>query len=312
MGGTGATAYWICQEAIRNQRRMEAQMRQTRDVRRASRLLSRVDRSESRHTFACAHACTSCGWLETPRAGGDPMRRDATAQVPPSCPRCGDAGWADLADVEVSQAFARAEQIELSLRGGITSTVLQGCATLAIGGVTFMAALAEVPGVFLFTTGAVATATLFAIGRKLAVGLSTPRRTAWRWHAPVRRFRAGKKTARGTLDGVGQVCSPLTGRMGLAYRIEVRYRGDRGDAFALVEQDATALRVDGEPLPHQPSIAIDGEEVDVGSQMSRDYLVSRGVDPYEPLVVREVVIAAGACVTLRHDALGGPTVVCSA
>ncbi len=284
-------------------------MRRARDVRKATRTFSRTDRSADRHSFPCALACTECGWLETPQHGGDPMRTDMNPDPRP-CRRCGALAWADLAEVELSRALVASEPIELSLRRGIGTGVLQACGTVVIGSVVASAALVGLGGLLTGICVIALAGMGVGIGRTLVAGLATPRRTAWRWRAPVRRFRCGRIGACGTLEGEGLVHSPLTGLAGVAYRIEVRYPGDSGDAFALVEQGAAPLRMGGVALAHEPTIAIPGREVEMDPEMLRRYLQSRGVDPYAGAIVRETVIAPGTEVVLRRDALGGPPIVC--
>jgi hypothetical protein len=113
---------------------------------------------------------------------------------------------------------------------------------------------------------------------------------------------------RGALAGDGEVQSPVTGRVGLAWRIEVRYPGDRGGAIALVEQACTALRIGSHTIA-EPHITGRTEAVAVDDARVRRYLSSRGVDPDDALEIRELVLLRGDTVELCVDRLGGPAVL---
>jgi hypothetical protein len=312
VGGTGATAYWICQEALRNQRQQDAEIRRSRDLRRVKRLMGHPERVVLRQPFPCAHACTSCGWVVPPQArAGDPMRTDPTPAMPSACPRCGQRAWADLGEIGVNAAMLDTERGEIGLRSGIVPASLHGVGIIALSALTMTGIVVGVAPLLLLTAALVMLAVFIAICRRLSAGLSTPKRTAWRWHAPAQRFRAGRVLARGTVDGDALVCSPLTGRQGVAWRIEVRYPGDRGDAFALVEQGAAPLRIDGESIGPEPTIATGGTQVDLPREALSRFLASRGVDPFADARVTETIVTADTAVVVRRDRLGGPVVLCA-
>lgn len=312
MGGTGATAYWICQEQIRNQRKQDAQMRRNREQRRAIRRIGMPEIVGERHSFPCAHACTSCGWIVPPAiATGDPMRTDPTTQASRNCPCCGGRELADLADAAVGLAMVDAERVEMALRRTIVPATLHAIGVVALATAVVLGILAAVAPLMLVTSVLVMVGVMIAIVRRVVVGLSTPKRTAWRWHAPTRRYRAGRVLGRGTVDGDGVVTSPLSGRNGIAWRIEVRYPGDRGDAFALVEQGAARLSIDGEAIGREPTIALGGEPVDLPAETLARFLVSRGVDACAGAIVTETIVASDTTVVVRRDRLGGPVVLCA-
>ncbi|MFO0631421.1 MAG: hypothetical protein U0168_01085 [Nannocystaceae bacterium] len=116
--------------------------------------------------------------------------------------------------------------------------------------------------------------------RRVLAGLQTPPRRAWRWHVPVRDVVAGRvllpdAPVRGRV-GV----APISGyRAALAWRVEVRYPGDRGSAFALLDQQLGRLEVAGEPMPAASTLETAATEVEAESEDARRYLLSRGLDP---------------------------------
>jgi hypothetical protein len=103
---------------------------------------------------------------------------------------------------------------------------------------------------------------------------------------------------------VRALCRPC-----LAWRVEVRYPGDRGRAFALVEQETAELRVDTEAIVG--AVTIGGVATDVTDRAPglRAYLCSRGLDPDDQLEIREIVLVAGDAVAMHHDRCGGPTIL---
>lgn len=210
----------------------------------------------------------------------------------------------------MSMAMADAEHAEIVLRSGVVPASLHGIGIVALFALTVAGVMGGVAPMLLITAALVMGAVLVAIARRLMVGLATPKRTAWRWHAPVQRFRAGRVLARGTVDGDALVCSPLTGRKCIAWRIEVRYPGDSGDEFALVEQGAAPLRIDGESIGPEPTLALGGTPVDLPRDAVLRFLASRGVDLFASADVSETIVAPDTAVVVRRDRLGGPVVLC--
>lgn len=301
MGGTGATAYWACQDALRANRRMDAQMQANRDLRRALRGVRTPEHAPSQHPFACAQLCLACGWLEPPSPGGDPMRSDPAQEQRHACPRCGTRNWADLRAIETASALVASEAMELELREGLRVAPWLVLFSPALFGAALVGIWYEVPTLFGIT--ALATALIFTAhyGRTVMHALQTPRRTAWRWHAPSRCVRAGRVRMRGTVTGDRALRSPLLGRPCIAWRVEVRYRHDRGDAFALVEQAAATLACDGTALAREPSLAIAGTEIASELPHVRRWLEIRGIDPNDVASLTEAVLDDGTAVSLRRD-----------
>lgn len=304
MGGTGATAFWACQDALRANRRMDAQLEANRTLRRAMRGLRSLEHAPSRHPFACGHLCVACGWLEPPTDAGDPMRSEPSRGPRRGCPRCGAHGWADLRTLETAEALAAAEQRELDLRAGLRIAPWLALVAPALFGAALAGIWHHVPAVFWLTTFGTATIFTAHYGRVLLHALQTPRRTAWRWHAPSRCVRPGRVTARGTVDADRTLRSPLGDRPCIAWRVEVRYRRDRGDAFALVEQAAATLALDGTVMTREPSLALPGAEIDVALPHVVRWLQTRGVDPNDVAALTEAVLDAGSPVVLRRDRSG--------
>jgi hypothetical protein len=156
-----------------------------------------------------------------------------------------------------------------------------------------------------------AMASVFAIVGivRLRAALSSPRRSAYRWHVPALRWSPGDVIASGPIGGEPLATAPITGRPAIAWRVEVRYEGDAPDELALVEQSCPTAVVVGAFAVTQPTIAIAAERVPVDSPEAQIYLRSRGVDPHDALEVREMVVQPGEPVVFRRDELGGSPVL---
>ncbi len=146
-------------------------------------------------------------------------------------------------------------------------------------------------------------------GQNLYVGLTTRRRRAYRWRAPTRRWRPAASIGGGLISGESELFAPMSGRPVVGWRIEVRYPGDHGDAFALLEQSCTCLRLDGVATLGEPTLDTVAEVVLADTPQAEQYLRSRGVDPHAVLEIRERVVLAGARVALWSDRFGGPVIV---
>lgn len=309
MGGTGATAYWICQEAIRNQRRQEAQMRRNLEVRRATRHLHVESPPRERHSIACASLCLDCGWLELPNATGDPMRSDPTSTPRGPCPQCHHLAWADLGDVEDARVLAESDDAARETRKGLRRLPLGMAVVLALGGAGAIALQADGPGLVVAALFFATLISSWQVARGIEASLAVGRATARRWRAPARRYRAGRTIEVGVIDGDATLVSPLGGREGIAWRIEVRVRGDRGNARALVEQCSSRLAIDGVTLAREPSLALRGTPVSTDAPHVREFLRIRGIELHDEPEVTEAVLVAGCTATLRRDRLDGPPVV---
>jgi hypothetical protein len=322
MGGSAMAAALAAQEASRRQRRLEQEIERRRERRRAQRMLTQADHAEhlgqepERHAFACAAMCLHCGFLAIPTPSRrDPMRSDARALAVPACAceRCGRRAWADLAVPSTAEALREFERREIELRSGIGLAVAGMIASGAVAVLGVLGAvMASLEVISMAAVVAIGLAFVMFTGRRALAGLTTPRRLANRWRAPTRASRLGEVLGRGTVRGAGTLRAPLSDRTVLAWRVEVRYPGDRGDAFALVEQDCVPMSVAGVAIEGEPTIATAATTVHVDRPEIRRYLMSRGIDPDDLLEIRERIVQDGATVAVQADRRGGCAVLVDA
>jgi hypothetical protein len=315
MGGSAMAAALAAQEASRRQRRIEQEIERRRERRRAQRMLTHADHAEhlghepERHAFACAAMCLQCGFLAIPTPSRrDPMRSDARALAVPACAceRCGRRAWADLAVPSTAESLREFERREIELRSGIGLALAGMIASGAVAVLGVLGAvMASLEIISMAVVVAIGAAFVVFTGRRALAGLTTPRRLANRWRAPTRVSRPRDTLGSGTVRGARTLRAPLSDREVVGWRVEVRYPGDRGDAFALVEQDCVPLTVAGVAIESEPTIATSAATVQVDRPDIRRYLVSRGLDPDDLLEIRERVVLDGASVAVQADRRGG-------
>lgn len=303
-GALGAVGMWM-HEARRQAREQQRKTERVREARRAARGTREAPRSGSEPSIA---RCMGCGFLELPRLSGDPMRATRAAADAPekACPHCGEQAWVLLGgDAEV-RALCELEHHEIQQRRGIPGSIATTATVLiAFAGCLTAAILVQ----RLIVVGVFALIALWISVSRLRARLAVPRRRAFRWHTPARHHAMGAQLRRGRLAGENSVIAPASGRPCLAWRVEVRYTGDRGRAFALVEQETAELRIDTETIVG--AVTIGGVATDVTDPAPglRAYLCSRGLDPDDELEIREIVLVAGDAVAMHHDRCGGPTIL---
>ncbi len=322
MGGSAMAAALAAQEASRRQRRLDQEIDRRRDRRRAQRMLTQADHAEhvgqepERHAFPCAAMCLHCGFLAIPTPSrGDPMRTDARALATPArpCDCCGRRVWADLAVPSTAEALREFERREIELRSGIALATAGMVASAAVGVLAVLGVLvASLDIINMAAILAIAGGFVMFTGRRVIAGLTTPRRRANRWRAPTRVSRPTDALGSGTVRGARTLRSPIRGLEVVGWRVEVRYPGDHGDAFALVEQDCVPLCVAGVAIEGQPTIATAAATARVDRPEIRQYLVSRGLDPDDVLEIRERVVRDGASVAVLADRRAGCAVLVDA
>lgn len=314
MSGSALAAAEAAQEAARRQRSSDREHQARRERRKAMRLLGPAAHEHERLPYPCAVACLDCGFFEVPVASGDPMRSDSTALALPQhgCPGCGRRSWVDLASVADAALLRDLEQREIELRAGIPLAALALSASLALLGFAAVELFAH--GAWLPQFAMVAIAGLIAMvtGRRLIAGLSTPRRRACRWRAPARESSPGAVIGHGCVRGDRTLRAPITGREVLAWRVEVRYPGDRGPAFALIEQRCVSISVDEVVLLEDPILATTAVAVTADDEPAQRYLRSRGIDPNALLEIHECVLLANDRVQVRGDAAAARAVLLDA
>lgn len=262
--------------------------------------------------FACAQQCLGCGRLAlAPAHPGDPMRSDAQGWRRLPCSGCGANTWVDLAQCESAAALRDAERREIELRRGMLPAIAGLLASVGLVVFVLVAAatvwLVTPPLVALVVAGGLASAA-FSL-RRVVAGLQTPRRRAWRWHVPTREAVAARMLSRDEPAKGPVGVAPISGRAALAWRVEVRYPGDRGDAFALLDQDLGQLELVGAPVPAASTIETAATEVEAESEDARRYLLSRGLDPNDSLYVVERIIVPGARVSVWEDRDGAGVIL---
>lgn len=311
MSGSAMAAALAAQEASRRQKRIDAEIELRRSRRRAQRMLVQADHADhagqepERHGFACAAMCLHCGFLELPSPSPrDPMRTDARALAVPACAcqGCGAKAWADLAVPSTAEALREFERREIELRSGISLAIAGMITSAAVGVYAVLGmVLGRLEMVTMFAILAMATAFVMYTGRRAVAGITTPRRIACRWRTPARVSRPAGHLGSGTVQGTRTLRAPVSGREVLAWRVEVRYPGDHGDAFALVEQDCAPLTVGGVPIDAEPTIATCATTMSSDRPELRQYLVSRGIDPDDMLEIQERVVEAGTTISVLAD-----------
>jgi hypothetical protein len=261
--------------------------------------------------FPCASACLDCGWLELPdRTRGDPMRSEAgTGGVPAhACPKCNRCSWIDLADVATSRAWVELERRRSQLRHSFTGAALTIATSVAV---IVMVASAGLHPVLWFAYTSIAVVFASVGISRLRAALSSASHGSFRWHAPALRWSAAEQIASGPVTGEPLAIAPITGRPAIAWRIEVRHRGDRTGELALVEQSCPSELVVAGRSVAEPTLAVATETVTVDSAQARMYLRSRGIDPDDALVVREGLVQPTDVLVLRRDRFGGAPVLTS-
>ena len=310
--GGAIAASLAAQDALRHQRRADREALGRRERRRLLRGEGIALVTPERHDFACALTCLSCGFLQLPSAAGDPMRTDPTAVAtsPARCCHCGCRAWADLAEVATASALEENERREIDLRSGLALHSAAVAASVCIALLAFVGMAAH-SGHAIIMVSIVAMAGGWGMfeGHRLSAALTTRRRRAYRWRLPARRWRPAAVIGGGLITGDSELLAPISGRRVIGWRIEVRYPGDHGDAFALLEQRCTSLRMDGVATHGEPTLDTVAELVAVDTPQAEQYLRSRGVDPHAVLEIRERVVVAGARVAIWSDRFGGPAIV---
>ena len=310
--GGSIAASLAAQEALRHQRRADREGAARRERRRQLRGAGGALVAPERYDFACAWTCLSCGFLELPLAVGDPMRTEAAAVAtgPHRCGRCGCGAWADLADLATASALEDNERREIDLRSGVALHAMAVAASVCIAMLGFVGMVAHnIDGILMVSTAAMGAAWGMFEGQRLRVALTTRRRRAYRWRVPTQRWSPAAAIGGGLITGEYELVAPISGRRVIGWRIEVRYPGDHGDAFALLEQRCSSLRMDGIAAPGEPTLDTVAELVTVDTPQAEQYLRSRGVDPHAVLEIRERVVLAGARVAIWSDRFGGPAIV---
>ena len=198
----------------------------------------------------------------------------------------------------------------MDLRAGIALSAAAVAASIFIAVLAFVGlAVHDIDGILMVSILAMAGGWGMYEGQRLYVGLTTRRRRAYRWRVPARRWRPATAIGVGLISGESELVAPMSGRPVIGWRIEVRYPGDHGDAFALLEQSCTCLRLDGVSTLGEPTLDTVAQVVLADTPQSEQYLRSRGVDPHAVLEIRERVVLAGDRVTLWSDRFGGPVIV---
>lgn len=306
MPGSAIAAAIAAQEATRRQRRMDQDMARRREFRRkVHQSGARAGAASERLEFPCALFCLGCGHLEPPPPQGDPMRVGPDARDQASCSACGVRAWVDLVEVTTAAALRENERRQIELRRGVPAAV---AGVVAIAGVGVLSVIgfwiSQIDVLMMMSMVAMSFALCWWVGRRITDARATPRRRAWRWRAPLALLSTSRHGGSGPVSGNATLIAPISGRPVLAWRVEVRYPGDRGDAFALVEQSCDALAIGGAPVGTEPRIATAACPVSAETDEARRYLASRGLDPNDRLTIVERVVVAGAAVDLWTDAAG--------
>ncbi|HWB80118.1 MAG TPA: hypothetical protein VG755_34370 [Nannocystaceae bacterium] len=294
---------------MRAQRKHDLQVARRRELRRAQLHAGPLSVERERHAFACAFACLECGYLELPRIGGDPMRTDRAGAPTHACPSCRTRTWLDLAEVSDADALREHERREIALRGGIALSLCGAVGSLLITSLGVLGWIGSTIGIMTGTTIAIGMALFLFTMRHAIAGLSTPRRSAVRWRAPVRRWRSGRVLGDGPAHGI-EKRAPISGRTCIGWRVEVRYPGDRGDAFALIEQDCEGLAVANNV--GEPTLATAACEVRADTAEAKRWLSSRGIDPHDRLEIVERLVHDGDALVVRANRLGVAAIVVGA
>ena len=296
----------VAMEAARAQRKLDLQVARRRELRRAQIHAGGLAFERERHPFPCAFACLECGFLELPRIGGDPMRSDRVAVPGHPCPHCRARAWIDLAEVNDADALREHERREIALRGGITLSLFGAGGSLLITSLGVIGWIGSTIGIMTGTTVAIGVALFLFTMRHAIAGITTPRRSAARWRAPVRRWRSGRVLGSGEAHGI-EKRAPISGRACIGWRVEVRYPGDRGDAFALIEQDCDGLAIAGNV--GEPTLTTAANEVRADSADAKRWLLSRGIDPHDRLEIVERLVQDGDPLVVRENRLGVAAIV---
>lgn len=299
-------AAFAAMEAARAQRKLDLQVARRRELRRAQIHAGSLAVERERHPFPCAFVCLECGFLELPHFGGDPMRSDRAGVPVHPCPHCRERAWIDLAEVNDADALREHERREIALRGGIALSLLGAGGSLLLAALGVIGFLGNSITIMTGTTVAIGIALFLFTMRHAIAGLGTPRRSAVRWRAPARRWRKGRVLDEGHARGV-EKRAPITGRVCIGWRVEVRYPGDRGDAFALVEQDCDGLAIAG--TAGEPTLATAALEVRADTAEAQRWLLSRGIDPHDRLEIVERLVHEGDALVVRANRRGATTIV---
>ncbi|MBP7290987.1 MAG: hypothetical protein KBB21_30455 [Nannocystaceae bacterium] len=279
-----------------------------RELRRA--MLRVPGAASARHAFPCATLCLACGWLAFP-TDRDPLRSAMGEGTQPAftCPRCCSEVWADFGVIANGIVVRDFEDHEIARRAGKPRAALGVVGSLVANGVLALGVLGLEP---LWTLIAAGVTTAFGAvrGRTLWRALRSPPPRAMRWRAPAPRaaFEPTQLVREGTADGELRP-APISGREVIAWRVEVRLPGERGESLALLEQDTFGLTVDGALVEPAPVVGTHAQLVRTGSQRSFQWLQARGLDPAHEFEIVERVVARGDRLALHRDGLGDTVLV---